>query len=61
MTDWASPENADAAFDILIVSEIIVVLIVIASAIFVSVFWRKQKAKHEGKAEDRTDHTSIQS
>ena len=52
MTDWAAQENAGTAFNILVISEIIVGLIVIASAIFIAVFWRKQKAKHEGKGEE---------
>ena len=53
MTDWAAQENAAAAFDILLAAETIVGVIIIASAIFITIFWRRQKAKHEVAANEK--------
>jgi hypothetical protein len=50
--DWAAQENAGDAFEILVIAESIVGVIIIASAIFIVFFWRKQKLKHKAKYDD---------
>ena len=51
MKDWSSQENAGEAFEILVVAESIVAVIIIASAIFITVFWRKKSAQYKAAQE----------
>jgi hypothetical protein len=55
MKDWASQENAGEAFEILVVAESIVAVIIIASAIFIAVFWRRKSAQYRAAKESQGD------